>query len=262
MLARRHVFTSLGIILLLSVAAVGDVVTFSTYHNDINLPPLISGHGLVAGQQDPAFTWNYTGNYADPRLNTYILPFNNNNQVTICTNGACGSENYGFGQTYTGYEFVYFTFGLPANATNVTLHFSYATSDDRAVVDLNGHLLGAWGGTYAVAPGTIQQQLDGTGYHSVAFTGPSTASNLVYNDPNWFVLGADNHLRFWVNNTATGINGTARPHGSYYDPSAIGTYGYISYDVQSPAVPEPGSLLLFGTGLSGLAALIRRKLSA
>lgn len=247
------------IIVAMAMPGFGGTLTFSTYHSDITGPPFVPGHGLTAGQQDPAFTWNYTGNFADPRLNTNILAFNNNNQITICPQGSCGSENYGFGQTYAGYEFMYFGFLLPVDAVNIILHFSYATIDDRAVIDLNGHTLGGWGGTYSVAPGTTVQQLDGSGNHTVAFTGPPTLSSTDFSTQAWFNPGAENYIRFWINNTGTGINGTATPHGSYYDPSAMQTYGYIAFDQSQ--IPEPGTIVLAGLGLLavGLGSRALRK---
>lgn len=250
--------TTVFIILALALPGFGGTLTFSTYHNDISGPPFVPGHGLTAGQQDPDFTWNYTGNIADPRLNTSILAFNNNNQVTICPNGSCGSENYGFGQAYTGFEFIYFSFLLPTDAINIVLHFGYATIDDRAVVDLNGHTLGGWGGTYAVAPGTTVPQLDGSGTHTAAFTGPATISNADFSTQGWFAPGAQNYLRFWINNTGTGILGTAVPHGGYGEPSAMQTYGYITFD--QTQIPEPGTLVVVGLGLVAVALGARRRL--
>lgn len=86
-----------------------------------------------------------------------IIDFNNNNQVTICPNGSCGANggNYGFNRTYSGYEFIYFGFTLPADAINVALKLDSAVFDDRAVVDLNAHVLGTWGiNGLSYAPGT------------------------------------------------------------------------------------------------------------
>ncbi len=246
--------------LFFSVSALGDTATFTTYQNDIPGPVLIPGHHLSAGQQDVAVTWNYSGNYGDPRLPTYILPWNNNNQVTICTNGLCGSNNFGFGQQYTGYEFVYFTFQLPANATNLNLHLSYVSIDDRAIVDFNGHVLGGWGGNYQVAPGTTQQQLDGTGYHTVTFNGPPTAGSLDFNNQAWFSPGGENYLRFWINNTNSGIIGNAYPHFGDGDPSALQTCGYVTYELGGGEVPEPTSLVLMATGLIGLSRGLRKLL--
>lgn len=255
MLHRTHAFavsTGISIVLALASPGFGGTITFSTLHNDLPGPPLIPGHGLTEGQSDPAFTWNYTGNYADPRIPANILVFNANNQVTICTNGACGSsQEYGFGRTYTGYEFIYYGFQLPADATNITLNL-ISWVDDREIVDLNGNVLGGWG-MYGSA-GATAQQLDGSGTHLVTFDGPNGIPQ-TFSTQSWFTPGGENYLRFWINNTGNGIYGNAWPHGSYFEPSALQTYGTITFDTPAGTVPEPGGLVPGGLGLVALTLL-------
>lgn len=242
-----------------TVPAIGGTIYFSTYKEDLAGPPVIPGHHQAVGTHIPAFTWNYSGNYSDPRLETYNYRLFNS-LVSVCTNGACAAGgDYGFGQTHPGYEFIYFGFALPSGALNVVLHLDRVTVDDRAIVDLNGHRLGGWGGTYNVTPGSTQQMLDGTGYHAEAFTGPNLAQNLVFADSSWFNAGGVNYLRFWINNTGTGIIGSAYPN-SYEDPSALNTYGRITFDQPlSDEVPETRDLFLTGIGLLALTLLRRRR---
>jgi hypothetical protein len=45
-----------------------------------------------------------------------------------------------------------------------------------------------------------------------------------------------------------------------FQPGAAGTYTPFSTDMSNTAIPEPGTMVLFGTGLVGLAAIARKRL--
>jgi hypothetical protein len=231
--------------------------------------------GLVAGSAHStgtAITWNYTGNFADPRYVAYVSTFAsgppNNFQIfhtTHMANGAATS-NTAYGPdvplgtpAYTGVEFYYVTFSLPSDATNVALNFSRIGADDRMQFLFNGQLMGYWGGNIQGAIG----KMDGIGSQpdvlNVAFNRGNVLPSLT--NQSLFNIGGVNVMRFWVNNTnSTSVAAEAIQHSSSGDPSTLDIRAVLTYDTAA-VVPEPATFVLSATAVLALGAFrLRRQL--
>jgi len=83
------------------------------------------------------------------------------------------------------------------------------------------------------------------------FTGSGTDTK----NPNlvaWFGLPADSKFVFGPATTHVDVNGGALDGGAFSGATS-------STDVSNTVVPEPGSMMLFGSGLVGLSTLVRRR---
>ncbi len=217
-----------------------------------------SGKGLNPGDVDPSFTWNKTGNFSDLRFQAYV--FNNFNPwwcalgfpATLTCNinqGICNAvvnptnlcfasntsiplfgPDVPIGTIDQGIEYYYLTFDLPAGATNVSLQFTLLVADDRLQLQLNGSLIGYWGGSGG------NGRMDGLGSeptipYPLVFFNPNNVNRPVVTDQSLFNIGGQNVLRFWTNNTGTtSVSAPARQR-SGGDPSALQVFGTVTYEV-------------------------------
>ncbi|MDR3747972.1 MAG: PEP-CTERM sorting domain-containing protein [Acidobacteriota bacterium] len=83
--------------------------------------------------------------------------------------------------------------------------------------------------------------LGGTGTLLMTGSGGAGDINGYFDVPSW-----GNYRYFWV--------------GAEIEPGSGDDHSNVVLDAQVPSVPEPSSLALFGSGVLGLSALLRRKL--
>lgn len=198
------------------------------------------GKGIGAGDVDPDFTWNLTGDFGDPRYTTRI--FNRQGRSLWlgyekrCTcamaDGACWKNEYApdvpsSEPPYDGVEYYFFTFPLPSTGTDAVLSVDGLTADDRVVLLLNGTEIGGF--SSRVSSPTIGSMESGDGSVTTHTFRPAPQYAAV-SDPTLFVAGGPNVLTFWVNNTGSlDLSARAGPHGSIVDVSLLNAHGTIRY---------------------------------
>ncbi|MDB5324399.1 MAG: sorting protein [Phycisphaerales bacterium] len=179
----------------------------------------ITGAGAVAA---PAFQVSANGS------GEISLTSNGFNNGTFVSGGSLSSFN--------GFWYADETFTLPANASSAALTFSNFYGNDRAVLELNGTIignvdhLGATGnGIFSFPPGPPD----------VAYTITGTTSGTV---TSGFLVGGTNTLRLIVNNTGTtSISSTTASFANNGDATDAGLTATLTY-----AVPEPSGVVFFG----------------
>jgi hypothetical protein len=147
---------------------------------------------------------------------------------------------------FNGVWFADFMFFLPDNAINMVLNFSRMFGDDRAVLQLNGSIIG-------------NEAIDGPGPGLMNFgAGDSPYSFWVGGKSGiattGFNVGGLNTVRLLVVNTGTGRTGSTQGFAFLGD----GTYAYLAGTVSYEESPEPGSLSFILLGLAPLAWHLRR----
>lgn len=116
----------------------------------------------------------------------------------------------------------------------------------------------SWGASYGVGPdGDYQPSLAWdewiqNGYHAllIGFIGTADPNTLTANNPDFFVIGTSSlSLSGKTGELWFGFNDDYSSHAIYDN------WGSITVNAdKNPQVPEPGMLILFGTGILGLFA--------
>jgi PEP-CTERM motif-containing protein len=176
----------------------------------------------------------------------------------------------------------------PINGTTDawTINFGYVVSDtfNWSGGTLNQASIGVWefpGDTGLTVDYTISSTENGAGVgatENVKDTFIST-NQFGYNVDTWtFNTGgvplsagtywlnlanatvASGNPVYWDENSGVGCGGTGCPSSA--SESSVGTIAGEAFTVtgSSPSTPEPSSIMLFGSGILGLAGVLRRKL--
>jgi hypothetical protein len=187
-----------------------------------------------------------------------VTPFGNGggDGTGLCLSSSCSSSGTwvtGANPTnFDGFWTAQLTFNIPAGATGVSLTFSGMSTDDRAVVYLNGTSFESLG---LGGPGTGSMTLtDGGANNSYLFLSGNGASGTV---ASGFNIGGTNTLEAIINNTGSGISGSDR-NVSGGDGTSFGSTLTLTYTAGS-TTPEPGSMGLIAVGLALVGGLAARR---
>jgi hypothetical protein len=170
----------------------------------------------------------------------------------VTSSGNSGGTFVGGGSvgSFDGFWTLNYAFTLPSTATSVLLSFNSLFADDRAVLELNGTMIG---NTDVTGNGVVSGQMtltDGGPNNNFNFTEVTSGSISA-----GFNLGAANTLTIIVNNTGNGAFGApADVSGGDYTVGFL--EGTLSYNTGGSSVPEPGSAVLLATALGALALRI------
>jgi len=171
------------------------------------------------------------------------------NNVNFVFTGDCGEggnnclSGNAYYQTNVGNYSMWMTGGPPTLG---------APTGNVYPVNMNGSTINfaATAGSFFL-DGTITLDQVAGGTHTPTFNGLLSISST--NLPG-YAQGQKSEIDFTIN---LGSNGTLE---QVYAGSVTTTSGYLSSGEVPPSVPEPGSILLFGSGVLGFAGLVRRKL--
>ncbi|HBB33651.1 MAG TPA: hypothetical protein DDZ80_24975 [Cyanobacteria bacterium UBA8803] len=224
--------------------------------------------GINSGDIDPSFTWNYTGNFSDPRYQAYTHDLSGSwimDGGDLWFNNHYGSDVPVEMSSFQGVAFLYYTFDLPSEATNVKLNFSNLLADDRLVVSLNETELGGftpWIDKSTIPTPGVMMDAD---LNHVSQTFFSSSGPYIFDDQNLFNIGKQNVLRFWYNNTGSrNPQAFAKPLADdpRSDAAVLGVHGTLSYENSDApqSVPEPSSVLgLLIVGAFSFSSIIKHK---
>lgn len=200
--------------------------------------------------------WTVTGGGAQ-NVTPFVVPYiegtppANYNFLSLTSTGdSTGSFIQGGNPAnFTGFWLADYTFYLPPNATGVSLSYEGFYADDRAVLTLNGQVIGATGIiSIQGAPGEMVFT-DGGAAQPYSFSSLFSSGSAT----GGFNIGGLNTIEAIINNTGTGIYGPDRDI-SVGDTTFLGLSGSISYSV----VPEPSILAMISVGLAGLVGFTAR----
>ena len=201
---------------------------------------------------------------------TIVLTFEglqNNEQVLNYYNGGFGGNGSGPGPNY-GVVFGPDSLAIVSQAAGGSGNFDGAPTMPTALFFLSGpgDIMNVAGGfttgfsffyssPFYTGSATVYSGLNGTGTALATLTLPSTPDGTTYGPP---CSGAYDYCPFRPMGVT--LSGTA------YSVDFSGTANYIAFDNvtlgSSVPAPEPGTLVMFGSGALGLAGLLRRKFLA
>lgn len=209
-----------------------------------------------------------------------IVTYNAADDFSATTNGGSNVWSYGYCSALVGPSgFTAFTNARTWEAREVGaedftgLHaWDGISGYDPSVVYNAGSAVTAFGYTWAAGDlgldshgngvdGPIVRWIapeDGSVDISATFTNAGSASTLVYVFKNFAVVGSGNTSTGPVSSSGT----LSVVKGDIIDFAASGSLGSVTIldaTIAQTVVPEPGTLLLFGTGISGLLAYAWRR---